>query len=142
MHAPWLIASLTTLVMSALLVLIGLRGRRVNDHPICRRCGFDLFGKPAESTVCSECGADLNHRRAVWVGQREPRAWLLRTALPVLAISVGWSGLLGWDAARKTDWNRHKPVWWLMRDVDGRAGPTRNAALVELGRRIGEGTLP
>src|SRR3954452_1890745 len=99
MHIPWLIVSMALLAASALLVLIALRGQRVNDHPICRRCGFDLFGKPAESTVCSECGADLNRRRAVRVGQREPRAWLLRGALPVLAVSVGWCGLLGWDAA-------------------------------------------
>ena len=142
MHVPWLIASLALLAASTLLVLIALRGRRVNDHPICRRCGFDLFGKPPESNVCSECGGDLGHRRAVRVGQRERRGWLLQIAGPMLAIAVGWSGLLGWDAARRTDWNRHKPVWWLMREVDGRPGPTRDAALVELGRRIADGTLP
>jgi len=33
------------------LLLFGLRGRRVGDHPHCWRCGFDLFGKPAESEV-------------------------------------------------------------------------------------------
>jgi hypothetical protein len=142
MHDAWLVTAFAMLVVSTLLVLIGLRGRRVNDHPLCRRCGFDLFGKPAESIVCSECGADLGHRRAVRVGQRERRRWLLQVAGPMLAISVGWSGLLGWDAARRTDWNRHKPVWWLMRDVDARPGPTRDAALIELGRRIADGILP
>jgi ribosomal protein L37E len=141
-HVSWLIASLATFAVSTVLVLIALRGRRVNDHPLCRRCGFDLFGKPPESTVCSECGADLGRRRAVRVGQRERQRWLLQVAGPMLAISVGWSGLLGWDAARLTDWNRHKPVWWLMREVDGRPGPTRDAALVELGRRIAGRSLP
>src|SRR3954452_20405965 len=105
---PLLAPGVASLLTLALLVY-ALRGRRVDDHPLCRRCGFDLFGKPAESTVCSECGADLGRRRAMRVGQRESRAGLLRMAWPALAISVVWSGLLGWDAARRTDWNRHKP---------------------------------
>jgi len=27
------------------LILRGLRGVRVGDHPVCRKCGFDLFGR-------------------------------------------------------------------------------------------------
>ena len=49
---------------SAVVLVVGWRGRRVNRHPICRRCEFDLFGRPAEATRCAECGADLR-RRAV-----------------------------------------------------------------------------
>jgi ribosomal protein L37E len=44
----------------------GMRGRRVgDDHPFCRRCGFDLFGLPPGRDVCTECGADLKRRS--WV---------------------------------------------------------------------------
>ena len=89
------------LAVSALLVLIGFRGRRVNDHPLCRHCGFDLFGKPSESTVCSECGADLGRRRATQVGQRRRRGRVLAVAVPVMLLSAAWSGWDGWRQARR-----------------------------------------
>src|SRR6476660_1221047 len=54
----------------------GLRGRVVSDHPFCRACGFDLFGLPAQSSRCSECGASLDPPRAVRQGRRE-RRWPL-----------------------------------------------------------------
>ncbi|HYO10382.1 MAG TPA: hypothetical protein VER17_15540 [Tepidisphaeraceae bacterium] len=48
------------------LLVLGMRGRRVDDHPVCRRCGFDLVGPPGGTATCSECGADLvDRRRAV-----------------------------------------------------------------------------
>lgn len=71
-------------LVAAGLILFALRGRRVNRHPICRQCGFDLFGKPKESTVCGECGADLHHGRAIRVGAREKRRGILRIAVPIL----------------------------------------------------------
>ena len=44
------------------LAAIGLRGRRVDAHPHCRRCGYDLAGTP-DATVCTECGRDLTAER-------------------------------------------------------------------------------
>src|SRR5690349_6074803 len=48
-----------TLLLGVVLLALGLRGRRVGDHPYCRRCGFDLFGLPPAHPACPECGADL-----------------------------------------------------------------------------------
>jgi hypothetical protein len=45
---------LLLLVLGVLLIVRGLRGRAVDDHPICRRCGFDLTGRPEGVTICSE----------------------------------------------------------------------------------------
>ncbi len=59
---------------SAVALAIAVRGRRVDDHPICRKCGFDLIGKPESSAVCSECGTDLTGVRAVRVGRRSGAA--------------------------------------------------------------------
>ena len=74
------------------LLAAGLRGRRVDDHPLCRRCRFDLTGKPAESTRCSECGAPIDRPNAVRVGHRQhrPRAVAYGAAvlLPVTAFSA------------------------------------------------------
>src|SRR5438045_6693447 len=99
-HATWLIASLALFGVSLVATLIALRGRRVDDHPHCRRCGFDLFGKPAESSLCSECGADLAKRKAVRIGRRERRLRLLVVAVPALLLSVGWTGWDGWRRVR------------------------------------------
>jgi hypothetical protein len=46
-------------IAGAALLFVGLRGRRLDDHPLCRRCGFDVFGTPEPQTACPECGADL-----------------------------------------------------------------------------------
>jgi hypothetical protein len=128
-------------VLSAVLLVVALRGRRVDDHPICRKCGFDLFGKPEGATVCSECGADLTRQGAVRIGRREKRRRLIGVALPVLIVCTAWLGLLGWGASRGTDWNKHKPVWWLMRDARGPDAAARDAALRELARRLTDGKL-
>lgn len=119
----------------------GLRGRMVNDHPVCRGCGFDLFGKPAGSTLCAECGADLTRPRATRRGRRERRSRLILTGTPVLALCLAWFALLGWGTARGTDWNRHKPVWWLVRDARGRDPTLRDAALLELTGRFKAGAV-
>jgi hypothetical protein len=129
------------LAASAAALAIALRGRRVDDHPVCRQCGFDLFGKPQGATVCSECGADLTRDGAVRIGRREKRRRLIGFALPVLLVCVAWFALLGWGAARGTDWNKHKPVWWLIRDARTADDATRDGALRELTDRIANGKL-
>jgi hypothetical protein len=46
-------------------VALGVRRTRGENHPRCRTCGFDLFGKPPSSTLCGACGSDLTDVRAV-----------------------------------------------------------------------------
>src|SRR4051812_44201596 len=88
-------------LLTALAVLaVAVRGRLADAHPYCRKCGFDLFGKPAEATVCSECGSDLARRRAVRTGRRERRRRLLAAVVPALLLSGGWLGFAGWRVAR------------------------------------------
>src|SRR5687768_8986624 len=116
------------LAASLAAVVYALRGRRVDDHPICRKCGFDLVGKPSDSHVCSECGADLSRRRAVRVGRRETRRGLAKLAAPLMLVSLGLLGVQGWGKARGVDWNRHKPAWWLAREAGAADAATRDAA--------------
>ena len=66
---------------------------------------------------------------------------VLALAVPVLILSLGWSGWDGWRRARGVDWNPHKPVWWLVREANGRDAAARDAALTELTKRIGAGRL-
>src|SRR4051794_15986477 len=137
--AAILVFSSASFVAFAAALCYALRGRRVDDHPICRRCGFDLFGKPADSDVCSECGARLGWRGATRIGRREGRRGLaLAAGTGVLVSAVVLTGI-GWVQVRGVDLQRHKPVWWLEREAGSAGANTRDAALAELIRRIALG---
>jgi len=77
------VAVASVLVAGVVLVWLGVRGRRVGDHPVCRKCGFDLVGLPAGLVVMCVGflgvvgwvvgrGADVNEYKPVW--------WLMREA--------------------------------------------------------------
>ena len=76
--------SLVAVFVAVLIVRLGLRGRRVGNHPHCAACEHDLHGLPGDSARCPECGADLSAAGAVRVGRRE-RRWAIVTAGAVLA---------------------------------------------------------
>lgn len=139
--------SLVTLVGlggGAALLFTGLRGRRVGDHPFCRRCGFDLTGRPATSVLCSECGADLDARHAIVVGVHERRRGpLLAGAFAaILGVSVGGvvlrdslPGAGGFSAIR------YRPTSWLIGDLNSGNWNTQQVAANELTRRLRAGDL-
>ncbi len=73
--------ALGPLIVLALLLavsLIGLilfircwRGKRIDDHPLCRRCRYDLIGTPEPRKTCPECGTDLTDSHALVIGSRK-----------------------------------------------------------------------
>ena len=117
------------------LTLIGLRGRRADDHRLCRRCGFDLTGTPA-AAVCNECGADLTRPRAIKVGHRVRRRLPLAIGLALLVPCVLVAALAGYVAARGVDVQAYKPAWLLSRELRSGDAPTRDAAVAELAGRL------
>ena len=131
----WAVVSLGLLgVTGLLLATLGVRGRRVGEHPTCRRCGFDLFGTP-NAPVCNECGGDLTRRRATRVGHRRRRPWLLSLGVLALLPALLVGGAAGYVAWRGVDLQPYKPAWWLVRDVAGRDATVADAAVAELVRR-------
>src|SRR5436853_590542 len=64
------VAAVVLAAAGAGLLWVGWRGKRIDDHPICRKCGFDLFNKPAESKVCPECGVTIVFNRGVVFGHK------------------------------------------------------------------------
>ena len=86
----WLGLLLACLLGGIAAIVIGRRGRRVNDHPICRACGFDVVGIAAGGSAarCPECGADLNGRRATRIGRRERSSALIVVGAVLLSLSL------------------------------------------------------
>jgi hypothetical protein len=124
---------LAALAAGAIFTFVGFRGRKIDNHPICRRCGYDLLGSSA-SLVCPECGGDLLAPKAIKLGhrQRSRRAiWLgIMMLMPALAVLGG----LGFITVRGIDLDRHKPLWLLMREGNAQT-------LTELNRRLAAGEL-
>jgi hypothetical protein len=124
-------------VAGALLVRAGRRGRRVGDHPVCRRCGFDLFGLPEDRKICPECGGDLTTKRAIEIGHRQRRPVMIGIGVTMLLLFGMIVGLGGSAIVREVDWQRVKPVAWLA--WEARRGDA--TAWSELTRRVGAGEV-
>jgi hypothetical protein len=125
-----------SLVLGIALLWRGVRGARIDDHPLCRRCGFDLTGKPKDSNHCAECGADLTHPNAATLGHRRHSAGLIATGgflsmLAVLGVALG-----AWVVMRGVDVNEYKPLWWLLREGGSADASVRAAAITEMSRRL------
>src|SRR3954468_17278791 len=84
--------------VSFLLLVYAWRGRLTDDQPLCRKCGFDLFGLPETSRCCPECGAELSRKRATRVGHRRKRGPLL--VLGTLLLLLGATPPVGVQVAR------------------------------------------
>lgn len=143
----WPVAAVlgAALLVGVGLLLAGWRGRRINDHPMCGRCRFDLVGIHPGGSRCPECGAVLSgegaRRRAVRNGLRRRRWLVVLAGLAFALASVSGFGWVGYREARAYDWNRAKPVWWILGEIES-AKPTRYPALVdELLRRAQEDLL-
>lgn len=150
MHAsdpgtPILLYAISGLIFSLglFLLLTALRGKRIDDHPWCRKCKFDLFGRSKDAdNSCPECGCDLSRPNAVRVGQRQKRRGMLAFGLVILLLGVAGLGVNGYVDAVGIDWQRHKPVWLLMREANGTPGNgSSDSALHELRRRYDAGLL-
>jgi hypothetical protein len=126
--------SILPLIVATALLILGLRGRRIDDHPLCRRCGFDLVGLPRTSTVCSECGTDLSAKRAIRTGHRVRRGPMMAMSIALLIPSLLWIGIVGYAAAGGADWMSCKPVWLLLRDAQ-----SDNASMAEFPEPVSEG---
>jgi hypothetical protein len=149
----WMLMFAVPLGVGVVLLARGWRGRRVNDHPLCRACGYDLSGTVGvpgvergagaadEAAMCPECGADLAVKRAVRHGQRRRRPVMLGIALVLLVSSGGGLGTAGWAWAKDFDWNTVKPVWWLRWQAGSVNRRTAHDAWFELCERVKNGRL-
>jgi hypothetical protein len=137
-----LLMPLVLLALGVFLIVRGLRGRRVDDHPICRHCGFDLIGRAQGSDRCPECGADLNGPHAIRDGRRVRRTGALASGAFLTALVLVFAGVGAWMALSDTNFRQYAPAWYLRREANGNDPKSRDAALAELDKRLVAGVLP
>ncbi len=131
----------TTVVLIGLLaglalLVLGWRGRRIDDHPWCVACRFDLFALPQSTRTCPECGAEIQQPGAVRVGQRRRRPiWI---ALGALLIGFG-SVVGGINLFTGISFTAYKPAWVLLWELSHEPLPLATAAGAEIERRIQAG---
>ncbi len=119
----------------------GWRGRRLDNHPWCRACRFNLQGRWPGANRCPECGASLETIGAVEVGQRR-RRWMLSAIGLLLLIGCGvWLSRSIVQTVGPVDWMQYKPDWWIVRNAHSADDGTADAALAELVKRIDAGEL-
>jgi hypothetical protein len=126
--AGWLIAA-------AVMLWRGLRGRAVDDHPVCKHCGRDLFALTVDR--CPECGtiSEVTTGENIRIGNRQRRPmWIAAGALGVMiALLVG--GAIGLGLARGVAWIQYTPTSWLRAQVLANEAQTRGDTIDELSRR-------
>lgn len=132
--------SFAGLAFGILLTWWGRRGKRVDQHPVCRRCKFDLVGRPQQSDRCPECGADLGRKRAITTGNRKPRLSAIIIgvciSIPTACVFSGW----GWVRFRYVK-EADKPTWLVLMDAKSKDATLRSASLLELYSREKLGQL-
>jgi len=134
---PWVVMAA---LVGAALIVIGWRGRRVDKHPICARCGFDLFGgRRWESKECPECGANVAGLD-IRVGNRARRVGALGSGIAILLPALLVIAAAVVIDVRRVNVARYKPAWMLVRDLKQGAA-VESLALAELARRLRIGTL-
>lgn len=124
-----------------LMLVVGLRGRFLNDHPICRKCGFDLVGIYPTQGRCPECGVAWTQRRTVRVGARARRRGLILAAVPMLLVASGGGGAAVWARSTNFNWFSAFPDWALEALASSSDRGWQDGAVKELGVRLTAGTL-
>ena len=154
---PWLLCYPPGLALLGLaLFTLGWRGQRIDDHPWCRRCRFDLFGV-TEPAACPECGSDLRPGassprgqrwrwrwgcRPIRIGQRRRNRVLIAAGLLLLLGSGGMGyGVVRHATAIGFNWNSLKPAWLLIAESRSSQKATVDRAFAEIDRRLTAKTL-
>ena len=133
---------LAVLLIAGLMLLItGVRGYRIGDHPVCDRCGFDLFGMPSGVSICSECGSDVAQPRAIRIGHRKRKPGLIVLGILMLLSVTLVAGFVGWETWQNINWEQHLPTFWLIHETASTDPASRDPALAELLRRMQAGNL-
>lgn len=112
--STWVVLTFLALLLAGvLLILLGRRGRKINNHPQCTWCGFDLVGVYPAAVTCPECGAGLartHGQKPVRQGVRVRQPILIATGLALVLIAAAPLGLFTYAAITGTPIAKHLPL--------------------------------
>ncbi|MEM9882870.1 MAG: hypothetical protein AAF800_08130 [Planctomycetota bacterium] len=135
-----LIVGVAILLAGVAVLWLGWRGPRLDDHPICRRCGYDLYGS-AVGSDCAECGCRLDGPRALRRGNRRRSGRTLLVGGLMLLSGVGLAGGAGYTWWGAADWIIHKPTFWLRHDAIRQIGTPQEPNAMQLAERLDQRRL-
>ena len=122
------------------LMVTGLRGRVVDDHPVCRACGFDLVGVYPDVGCCPECGGKLGNRTTRISPRVRRRSWIVTgMAATIAALLVGLGTLS--EETSTANWNSFMPTGLLIRQAQQGSPKGVRGAVEELTLRFEAGDL-
>ncbi|QQE13662.1 hypothetical protein JD969_09440 [Planctomycetota bacterium] len=101
-----------TLTTLALLIL-SIRGKRIDKHPICRKCNYDLTGLDQPLTQCPECGSYLTSPKSIRIGNRTRSTTRITLAATILFLTTLATSSLIYIQAANINLNKYKPTWLL-----------------------------
>jgi hypothetical protein len=127
---------IVTLHLGVIMLFVGLLGRRLNDHPVCKWCKFDLEGVYPESVTCPECGAGLKRDRAVRIGVRRKMPALILAGALLAATPVVPIGTIAWALLTGTNIDTYKPLGILLWEARHSDGNRVTGIATEIGDRI------
>ena len=141
MAGQFILGFFAAIGLGVVLLVLGLRGRRLNRRPTCRSCRFDLSGTLPDGVTCPECGAGLKRERAVRIGQRR-RMWLVATVGALLVVlPTGAIATTVYAVLTGAEVNHFKPVGLLLWEARNADGAVAENALQEFLRRRRTGKL-
>ncbi|MGD9790120.1 MAG: hypothetical protein AB7Q00_02325 [Phycisphaerales bacterium] len=142
---PTILASLVLAVLlGVLLIVLGVKGRRINDHPVCRQCHFDLDGVYPEMPTCPECGAGLKREKSVLIGARRKRPLAIVVGVVLALAPLAPIGAVAVALLTGKDVNAYKPLallLWEARRADAARAPALANELLTRARTNGPGKL-
>lgn len=107
--------------------------RRIGATPHCRHCDYILSGLEADR--CPECGALVRPGTPIF-GERHRRPGLAFLGAALMLLGLALLGLMIAGALPNIDWNRYKPLSWLLKDLDSTSSIDATAAWNEVQRRM------
>lgn len=137
-----LLGLLAAMLLGGALAWLGWRGRRINNHPTCRQCRFDLSGTPTPLVTCPECGCGLIQPGAIAIGERRRRPTLVVGGMVLGLVAAAVLTALAFAVATGVDLNRHKPVAFLVWEAEGSMSKERrDRSALEVLRRAAAGEM-
>ena len=132
MNATLLAILVGIFVLGVLLVVWGRRGRKLNNHPQCRGCWFDLDGVYPASPTCPECGAGLKRDGAVRNGVRKRMGWMVALGVLVALLPLAPMGVLLYAGVTGSNIAKYTPTGVLLWQTRFSSPPVNKAIADEL----------